>query len=85
MFTPHRLHLQNGKETLTRIISVEPSRNGRFVVRVLNAREYPSNYIGVRPSGGGNFDTFSYDTEQQADDRAAKLLQETLDQGYLLV
>ena len=82
MFTPHHLHLQNGKETLTRIISVETSRNGRFIVRVLNAREYPSNYVGVRPSGGGNLDTFLYDTEQQADDRAANLLQESLDQGY---
>jgi hypothetical protein len=85
MFTPRQVHLQNGRETLTRIISVEPSRNGRFVVRVLNAREYPSNYIGVRPGGGGNFDTFIRDTEQQADDRAANLLQESLDQGYRLV
>jgi hypothetical protein len=85
MFTPHRLHLKNGKETLTRIISVEPTRNERFVVRVLNAREYPSNYIGVRASGGGNFETFNYDTEQQADDRAASLVQESLDQGYRFV
>ena len=85
MFTPHQLHLKNGKETMTRIISVEPSRNERFVVRVLNAREYPSNYIGVRRSGGGNIDTFIYDTEQHADDRAASLLQESLDQGYRAV
>jgi hypothetical protein len=85
MLAPQQLHLQNGKETLTRIISVERSRNGRFVVRVLNAREYPSNYIGVRPSGGGNFDTFICDTEQQADDRGADVLQESLDQGYRLV
>lgn len=82
MFTPHQVHLRNGKERLTRIISVEPSRNGKFVVRVVNAREYPSNYIGLRPSGGGNFDTIICDTEQQADDRAANLLQESLDQGY---
>ena len=85
MFTPHQLHLKNGKETMTRIISVEPSRDERFVVRVLNAREYPSNYIGVRRSGAGNIETFIYDTEQQADDRAASLLQESLDQGYRAV
>jgi hypothetical protein len=85
MYMPQKLHLQSGKETLTRIISVEPLRSGRFVVRVLNAREYPSNYFGLRPSGGGNFDTEHYDTEQQAIDRAATLVNESLAQGYSLV
>jgi hypothetical protein len=84
MFTPLRLHLQSGKETLIRTISVETSSGGRFIVRVLNAREYPSTYAGTRPSGAGNFDTHLFDTEQEAINCATKLVHESQAQGYVL-
>jgi hypothetical protein len=85
MFIPHQLDLKNGNETLTSCISVEPTRSGRFVVRVFNGRKFPSNYFGTKSSNAGNIDTSLHDTEQQADNRAGVLVRESLDQGYALV
>jgi hypothetical protein len=85
MFIPQRLQLQNGNETLTQTISIESSDGGRFIVRVINTRKYPATHVRMSPSGGGNFDTHLYDTEQQAIERATKLVHESLAQGYLIV
>jgi hypothetical protein len=71
MFLPQWLDLQNGKGTLSLLISVEASWGGAFLVQVLNSY--------------GNLNTHFCDTEQEADDYAAKLLSEILAQEYVLV